>query len=113
VLLETMAICPDKSARASEAWYLPACRHISSHKPKRPMASRPNIGHTDRYDQSMAQGSRASVCQRAVGEHSLPDYGPVTSVNRPVRTRMRGGVGPGGLKPQATRLGHYGAFFIQ
>jgi hypothetical protein len=28
-----------------------------------------------------------------VGEHSLPDYGPVGSVNRLVRTRMLGGVG--------------------
>jgi len=26
----------------------------------------------------------------------LPDYSPVTSVNRPLRTRMRGGVGAGG-----------------
>ncbi len=31
-------------------------------------------------------------------------YGPVTSVNRPVRTRMPGGVGAGGKKPPATRL---------
>jgi hypothetical protein len=52
----------------------------------------------------MAQGSRATVCQRAVGEHSLPGYGPVISVNRPVRTRLPGGVGAGGEKPPATRL---------
>gem|GEM_PF-4348784 len=31
------------------------------------------------------QGSRAFVCQRAVGEHLLPGYGSVDSVNRPVR----------------------------
>ena len=105
VLLETMAICQDKGARASEARHVPACCHISSHKPERPLASGPNTGHTDRHDQSMAQGSGASVCQRAVGEHSLPDYSPVNSVNRPVRTRMRGGAGAGGLKPPATRLG--------
>lgn len=55
----------------------------------------------------MAQGTRASVCQGAVGEHSLPNYGPVISVNRPVRTRTRGGVGAGGSKPPATRLGGY------
>ena len=32
---------------------------------------------------------------------SLPDYGPLDSVNRLVRTR---GVGAGGLRPPATRL---------
>ena len=52
-----------------------------------------HAGHTDRHGQSMAQGSGSSVCQRAVGDHSLPDYGPVGSVNRLVRTRMLGGVG--------------------
>jgi hypothetical protein len=40
-----------------------------------------------------------------VGEHPLPSYGSVLSVNRPVRTRMLGGVGAGGEKPPATRLG--------
>jgi len=39
-----------------------------------------------------------------VGEHSLPGYGPVVSVKRPVRTRMRGAVGAGGERPPATRL---------
>jgi hypothetical protein len=29
-------------------------------------------------------------------EDSLPNHGPAISVNRPVRTRMRGGVGAGG-----------------
>jgi hypothetical protein len=48
--------------------------------------------------------SRASTCQRTVSSHSLPDYGPVISVNRPVRTRMPGGVGAGGENPPATRL---------
>jgi hypothetical protein len=52
----------------------------------------------------MASATRASICQRAVGENPLPGYGPVDSVNRPVRTRMRGGVGAGGEKPPATRL---------
>jgi len=39
-----------------------------------------------------------------VGEASLPGYGPVILSNRPVRTRMPGGVGAGGEKPPATRL---------
>jgi hypothetical protein len=47
---------------------------------------------------------RFNICQRAVGEHSLPGYGPVDSVKRPVRTRMRGVVEAGGKRPPATRL---------
>ena len=53
----------------------------------------------------MSEGSRVIVCQRTVGEDSFPGYGPVTSANRLVRTRMLGGVGAGGEKPPATRLG--------
>jgi hypothetical protein len=45
------------------------------------------------------------ICQRTVGEDSLAGYGPVTSANRPVRTRMPGGVARGGEKPPLTRLG--------
>jgi len=41
-------------------------------------------------DPCLQQAGRASVCQRAVGEHSLPDYGPVNSVNRPVRLPAAG-----------------------
>jgi hypothetical protein len=39
-----------------------------------------------------------------VGENSLPGYGPVNLMNRPMRTRVWGGVGAGGEKPPATRL---------
>jgi hypothetical protein len=39
-----------------------------------------------------------------VGEDSLPGYGPVTLVKRPVRIRTQGVVGAGGEKPPATRL---------
>ena len=42
--------------------------------------------------------------QGAVGENSLPGYGPVIMVKRPVRSRMQGVVGAGGEKPPATRL---------
>lgn len=68
------------------------------------MATRTYPVHPYRHDQSVAQGSRFIICQRAVGEHSLPGYGPVDSVKRPVRTRMRGVVGAGGERPPATRL---------
>ena len=68
------------------------------------METRTYPGNPDWHDQSVAQGSRPSVCQRTVGEHSLSGYGPVVSVKRPVRTRMRGAVGAGGERPPATRL---------
>ena len=35
---------------------------------------------------------------------SLPGYDPVTLMNRPMRTRLWGGVGAGGEKPPATRF---------
>ncbi len=41
---------------------------------------------------------------KSFGVHLLPDYGPVCSVKRPVRTRMRGVVGVGGEIPPTTRL---------
>jgi len=52
----------------------------------------------------MLEGFGTCICQRTVGKHSLPGYGPVDSVNRRMRTRMSGGVGAGGEKPLATRL---------
>lgn len=58
----------------------------------------PDIGNPSRDDRSMAQGSRVSGCQRTVGQHSLPGYGKVRFVNRPVRTRTQSGVGAGGEK---------------
>ena len=39
-----------------------------------------------------------------MGKDSLPGYGPVILMNRPVRTRTQGGVGAGGENPSATRL---------
>jgi len=48
----------------------------------RPLATLTHAGYPDRYDQSMAQGSRFAVCSKSVGEDSLPGYGPVISGNR-------------------------------
>ncbi|VTR68033.1 hypothetical protein DESC_670007 [Desulfosarcina cetonica] len=70
------------------------------------MALVTNAGNPDRNDQPVAQGSRRIICQRAVGEHPLPGYGPVSLVKRPVRTRMLGVVGAGGEIPPATRFGN-------
>lgn len=52
----------------------------------------------------MAQRAGANICQRSVGENSLPGHGPVILMKRPVRNRMQGVVGAGGLKPPATRF---------
>lgn len=68
---------------------------------------RPHHGHPDRHDQQMAKGSRAFVCQRAVGVHPLSGYGQIGSVKRTVRTRMPGVVWAGGERPPATRLAIY------
>ncbi len=64
------------------------------------MATFPDSGHTNRHvedpavgDESVVERSRSCVCQRTVGENSLPSYGPVSSVNRLVRTRMLGWCG--------------------
>ena len=47
------------------------------------------------YDQSVAQETRANFYQRAMGFFSLPEQDEVVFMNRPVRTRMQGGVGRG------------------
>jgi len=104
VLLQTVAQGKNQSAGASQAGNVAPYGHLSGNKPQRAVATIPDTGNANGHDQRLAQGSRASVCQRAVGSHSPPGYGPVISVNRPVRTRMPGGVGAGGEKPPATRL---------
>jgi hypothetical protein len=56
--------------------------------------------------------SRADFIQRALGENSLPYYGPLSSVNRPCElvlslskeTRMLGGVGRGELEAPLYRI---------
>jgi len=52
----------------------------------------------------MAERTGIDFNQGAVGENTLPGYGPVIMVKRPVRSRMQGVVGAGGEKPPATRL---------
>lgn len=86
---------------AANTWHI----HQSRAEPQRPVGHVPRAGRPARYDQPVAEGSRSCICQRTVGEDPLPGHGPVTSSNRPVRTRMPGGVGAGGVKPPATRLG--------
>ena len=95
VLLETMEASSDQDQEPPQAGNLPESSPGCRAQQERTMETRTYTGNPDRYDQSMAQGSRFSICQRTVGEHPLPGYGPVVSVNRLVRTRMLGGVGRG------------------
>src|SRR5665647_896 len=95
----------NKGAETSQAGNVAPCGHLCGHQPQRAVAIIPDAGNVNGNDQRLAQISRAYIRQRAVGKHPLPGYGPVISVNRPVRTRMPGGVGAGGEKPPATRLG--------
>ena len=87
----------------SPTWHL----HPGRSESWRSVGNVPQTGRPARYDQSVAERSRSHICQRTVGEDSLPGYGPVTSANRPVRTRMPGGVGRGREKLPLTRLGIY------
>jgi hypothetical protein len=50
------------------------------------MAAVANIGHAERDEQQVACETGSIVCQRSMGENSLPGYGPVGSLNRLVRT---------------------------
>ena len=76
------------------------------------MAVVADIGNADRNDQQVACETGSIICQRSMGEYSLPDYGPVISLNRPVRTRMPGGVGRAGEKPALTRFGDFCRLFF-
>ena len=53
----------------------------------------------------MALRTGTDLSKGLVGEDSLPGYGPVILVKRPVRSLMQGVGGAGGEKPQATRSG--------
>ena len=105
VLLETVALVPYQDSESSKAWYATWHCHPCGHEQKWPVGDVPKTCRPNRSDQPMPEGSRSTICQRTVGEDPLPGYGPVILSNRPVRTRMPGGVGAGGEKPPATRLG--------
>ena len=96
VLLETVALLPHQGTQTAQARNFTACCYLGWPQPKRPVASGADVGHAKWHDQAMAQGSRIGIRQGTMGEHSLSGYGPMIFMNRPVRTRMRGGVGAGG-----------------
>ncbi len=72
---------------------------VSSHDTKNPTGG-VSMGHVIEPPNPVD----AYSFSKSFGVHLLPDYGPVCSVKRPVRTRMRGVVGAGGEIPPATRL---------
>ncbi len=100
VLLQTMALGKNQGAGASQAGNVAPCGYLRGHQTQRAVATIPGADNANGHDQRLAPGSTASICQRAVGSHSLSGYGPVISVNRPVRIRMPGGVGAGGATPK-------------
>ena len=61
------------------------------------------------YNESERSSSVQAHCGKTVLKQSttLPGYGPVTLMKRPVRIRMQGVVGAGGEKPPATRLADF------
>src|SRR6266498_118499 len=104
LLLETVALVPYQDSGVVKARHRTLHCHPRGHEPKRTVGHVTQASRSYRYDQQVSEGSRSYICQRTVGEDPLPGYGPVTSANRPVRTRMPGGVGARGEKPPATRL---------
>ncbi len=54
----------------------------------------------------MAGRTRIDIRQGTVGDNTLPGYGPVILMKRPVRIRMQGVVVAGGEKTPATRLSY-------
>jgi hypothetical protein len=60
----------------------------------------------------MVKETGAHICQRTVDEHSLPGYGPIAYMNRPVLTRMPGGVGAGGEKTPGSPIGSVAKIFL-
>jgi len=71
VLLETMALCANEGQQPTQARHLQGTCHPDGDQSQGAVASIEDLGDPNRHDQSMAQGARPSICQRAVGKHSL------------------------------------------
>jgi len=107
VLLEAVALLPHESTQSAASGNVSEDGYKRRPEPQRTVAAVANACDAKRHDQCVAEATRVGIYQRPVGQHSLPGYGPELSVNRPVRTRMPGGVGAGGEIPPATRLDFY------
>jgi len=72
VLLQTVAKGKNQSTGASKTGYVAPYGHLSGNKPQRTVATIPDAGYANGHDQRLAQGSKASICQRAVGSLHYP-----------------------------------------
>jgi len=77
VLSETMAQMPHQSPRVDQTRVQPAAGYLHRPEPQGAISTRQDAGHPVGDDQPMAEGSGFVVCQRTVGEDSLPRYGAV------------------------------------
>jgi len=77
--------------------------HFSKQQRSNLSTSFAGTGYAGAERNRLPQDKKSPINQRLYG-YVNAGYGPVSSVNRPVRTRKPGGVGTGGEKPPATRL---------
>ena len=105
VLLETVAVYPYQSSKSSQTGYFQERGHLDIAQPQRAMAFVPEPGavQAGMTNKWLSEQGLISVKEQWVKIH-YPATGPVILMNRPMRTRLWGGVGAGGLKPPATRL---------
>jgi hypothetical protein len=117
VLLETVAASSNPDLRAAQIGNTEVNSDSRLHEQQRSLADVSFTGNHVGPDQSTAEGSGtcpqeriSDVCQRTVGKHSLPDYGPVCFVNRRMRTRMRVSGVVWGAGEKNPRLPDYGSY---
>ena len=104
VLLEAVAHDEKAGRGADETRCQRAPRCIGWNEQEGLLASCKDRGHERRPVECISQKAGAYFYQNTVDQGLLSGYGPIISANRPVRTRMPGGVGAGGENPPATRL---------
>ena len=92
VLLETVEASANTNSPIAEARYELRSRVEDGTEPEKRVAPGEDDGDADRYDQRVVSDRRACLDPR------LMDRTCSITVNRPVRTRMPGGVGAGGIK---------------
>ena len=82
--------------RTHKAWVSEASGDTDGLEQKRLLASCQDVCDQLRVIKRILTGSGTCFTTRTVDWDSLSGYGPMTSTNRHVRTRMRGGVGRDG-----------------
>ena len=98
VLLETVGPSAASDRDVDQAGREPSQRHYHGSQQTRFVEYGAHAGDATGDVEPVVEGAGACLGQRAM-DRVFP-----TTVNRPVRTRMRGGVGAGGANLPATRL---------